>query len=73
MSTQIRTYEATVEGGRIRLPDEVHLPENTRVYVVVPGIEITSARPLISPRLTNRTQAADFVKEVSEEDVEAGV
>lgn len=73
MSTKVRTYEATVENGRVRLPDEVHLPENTRVYVVVPGVEIVSARPLTSPRLANRAQAADFVKEVSEEGVDASV
>lgn len=73
MSTKVRTYEATVENGNIRLPDEVSLPENTRVYVVVLGLEVVSARPLVSPRLTNRAQATDFVKEVSEEGVDASV
>jgi len=32
------TYEATVENGQIRLPLTVHLPEHTKVYVVVPGL-----------------------------------
>ena len=30
------TYEATVHNGQIKLPETVHLPENTRVFVVVP-------------------------------------
>ena len=30
------TYEGTVENGQIKLPEAVHLPEHTRVFVVVP-------------------------------------
>jgi len=30
------TYEGTVENGQIKLSETVHLPEHTRVFVVVP-------------------------------------
>ena len=30
------TYEATVENGQIKLPETVHLPEHTKVLIVVP-------------------------------------
>jgi len=40
---KIITCEATVENGQIKLPETVHLPEHTRVYVVVPGVEAVSA------------------------------
>lgn len=37
--TKTTTYEATVENGQIKLPEAVHLPEHTRVFVVVPFAE----------------------------------
>ncbi len=37
---KIVTYEATVENGQIRLLETVHLPEHTKVFVVVPGVEV---------------------------------
>jgi hypothetical protein len=37
------TYEATVENGQIKLPGTVHLPEHTKVFVVVPGVEMAGA------------------------------
>jgi hypothetical protein len=57
----ILTLEGIVENGQIRLPDEVTLPEHTKVYVVIPALE--SARPsrIYSPRLADPEQAADFV------------
>ena len=33
------TYEGIVENGNVRLPDGIHLPEMTKVYVVVPDVE----------------------------------
>jgi hypothetical protein len=60
------TYEAVVENGQVYLPEDAYIPENTKVYVVVPSGEITSVR-LASPRLAHREQAAAFAKEVEEE------
>ncbi len=33
---EIVTLEGIVEQGKIKLKDNVHLPEKTRVYVIVP-------------------------------------
>jgi hypothetical protein len=38
-SMSVTTYQGTVENGRVRLAEGVRLPENTRVYVVVPDAE----------------------------------
>jgi antitoxin component of MazEF toxin-antitoxin module len=35
----VTTYQGTVENGRVRLAGDVRLPENARVYVVVPDVE----------------------------------
>lgn len=65
------TYEGIVEGGRIRLKGNVHLPENARVYVVVPDVERIAR--LLTPHLVNRKQAQDFEMEVVEESTDDGV
>ncbi len=67
------TYEAVVENGQIQLPDDAYIPENTKVYVVVPSGEITTGVRLASPRLAHRQQAAAFVKEVEEEPEDARI
>ena len=65
------TYEAVVENGQVRLPAEARLPENTKVYVVVPEVVIDIETPpvahLCSPRLANPADAALFKMEVVEE------
>ena len=62
----IQTLEGIVENGRIRLEDDVTLPEHTKVYVIIP--EFKSGRPvrIMSPRLAHPEQAADFVLQVIE-------
>jgi hypothetical protein len=62
----VQTFEAVYEGGAIRLPDNIRLPENTRVYVVVPEVATTPVYHIHSPRLVDVAQAGDFVKEVVE-------
>jgi hypothetical protein len=66
---KVATYEGFIEHGQVRMIGDVHLPENARVYVVVPGME--TARPaarIASPRLVRPEQAKDFEKQVFEED-----
>ncbi len=58
------TIEGVVENGKIRLSDDVTLPEHTKVYVVVPEIETAPQAHIRSPRLANPKQAADFAKQV---------
>jgi hypothetical protein len=67
------TYEGIVENGNVRLPDGVHLPELTKVYVVVPDDESQRIAHLRSPRLAHPEQAIDFKKEVIDEAPDAGL
>jgi small ligand-binding sensory domain FIST len=69
----VMTLQGIVENGQIRLADDVRLPENATVYVVVPGVEISSVVRVGSPRLAHPEQAVDFKKEVIEEIQDAGV
>lgn len=65
------TIEGIVENGQIRLPVTVRLPERTKVYVVIPDVEVQPVVYIGSPRLVHPEQAADFQKEVIEEPSDA--
>ena len=69
----IKTYEAVCDGGVIRLPADVRLPEHTKVYVIVPEDAEKQTYHFSSPRLVHPEQAADFVKEVVEEGTDASI
>lgn len=34
---QVKTFEGVIENGQVQFCTDVSLPDNTRVYVVVPG------------------------------------
>ena len=70
---KVTSFEATVENGVIKLPEHVQLPEKTRVYVVIPGVDVQPGYYVGSPRLVHPEQAADFVKEVTEVHKDAGL
>lgn len=61
------TYEATVENGQIKILSAVRLPENAKVYVVVPDPEEGSRFRVATPHLARPEQMADFIMEVAEE------
>mgnify|MGYP001579262131 CR=1 FL=1 len=67
------TLEGIVEHGQIRLKTKVRLPDNTKVYIVVPGTEVEQDARIFSPRLVYPEQVADFKLEVVEEDSNANV
>ena len=67
----ILTVEGIVENGHIRLRDHVTLPEHTKVYVVIPDMEMAPQAHLYSPRLVHPEQAADFAKQVFEVSADA--
>jgi len=69
----VLTLEGIVEHGQIQLKTNVRLPDNTKVYVVVPGIAIEQGARIFSPRLAHPEDAADFKMEVVEEDSHASV
>jgi len=63
----IAAFEGVVEHGQIRLKVDVHLPEQTKVYVIVPDIKIKRGAHIFSPRLAHPEQAEDFELEIVEE------
>jgi len=63
---KVATYEGFIEHGQVRLVGEVHLPENARVYVVIPEMEARPIAYIASPRLVHPEQARDFEKQVLE-------
>ena len=67
------TFEGIVDNGQIRLKTNIRLPEKTKVYVVVPDIQIEQAAHIFSPRLVHPEQAADFKMEIVEEPSDAGL
>jgi hypothetical protein len=62
----ISTFEGVVKDGQIRLRDDVQLPENRQVYVVIPDLETSPRARVASPRLVHPEQAPDFTKHVVE-------
>jgi len=56
----VMTLEGIVEDGQIRLKSNVRLPERTKVYVVVPDIQVERVVRVVSPRLAHPEQATDF-------------
>ena len=54
------------QNGQIKLSEPVRLPENSKVYVVVPGVEQVPRLHVMSPRLARPERSVDFVKEVTE-------
>ena len=69
----IVTLEGVVEKGQIRLKGDIRLPEKTKVYVIVPDIQIKRGARIFSPRLAHPEQAVDFEMEVIEESADANV
>ncbi len=71
------TLEGVVHNGTIQLATNVRLPENAKVYVIIPEIkpEITVERigHIVSPHLVHPEQAKDFQLEIVEEDVNASL
>jgi hypothetical protein len=62
----LTALEGIVENGKIRLPGDVSLPENARVYVIVADGASGPTTHVRSPRLADSRQAVDFRKLVIE-------
>ena len=69
----VPTFEGVVENGQIRLRDNVTLPENSKVYVVIPDLEDAPTAHVYSPHLAHPEQAGDFAKQVIEVSPDAGL
>lgn len=64
---RLTAVEGKVKNGQVRVLADVRLPENAKVYVVIPGVEERAVPYIGSPRLAHPEQVADFEKEVIEE------
>jgi predicted DNA-binding antitoxin AbrB/MazE fold protein len=62
---QVTTIEGIVENGQIRLTEKIKLPEMTKVFVVIPNLERTSAQ-IMSPHLVDNDRIKDFEREIIE-------
>jgi hypothetical protein len=62
-------YEGIVENGCVHLPPEVHVPDKSTVYMIIPGSKRTAR--ILSPRLANPEQASHFKLEVTKEETDA--
>ncbi|HET6251981.1 MAG TPA: hypothetical protein VFE47_30125 [Tepidisphaeraceae bacterium] len=62
----VNAIEGVVENGRIRLREDVNLPENARVFVVVVEKSERPVAHIRSPRLANSEDAIHFRKQVVE-------
>ena len=65
------TLEGITENGQIRLETKIRLPDNTKVYVVVPDIQVEEIARIHSSRLAHQEQASDFKMEIVEEPPDA--
>ena len=69
----VLAFEGVVVNGQIQLRANVRLPEQAKVYVLVPDLQAPKKVHIHSPRLLHREQAADFKKEVFEGVTDAGL
>jgi hypothetical protein len=69
----LQMLEGVVTHGQVRLLPEIRLPENMKVYVLIPETETEYAGHIYSPRLKNPAQAVDFQMEVIEEQPHAAL
>jgi hypothetical protein len=64
----VSTIEGYVENGQIHVPANVKLPDRAKVYIVIPDLDtLRGPIRILSPRLANPQQAADFRKELVKE------
>ena len=66
-------YEAIVENGQIRLTTPVQLPNQTKVYVIVPEGTASPSAAIWGPRLVHAEDAQAFRMEVHPETPDAAL
>lgn len=60
------TLEGEIDHGQVRLKGNVRLPDRTKVYVIVPNVEVEAAARLYTPHLAQPERIADFKMEIIE-------
>jgi hypothetical protein len=69
----VQTIRGIVENGKVRLTEDVALPENTSVLVIIADSSQPMPAQIRSPRLANPQQADDFRKQIVEISDHAGL
>ncbi|HEV7374703.1 MAG TPA: antitoxin AF2212-like protein [Pyrinomonadaceae bacterium] len=69
----VLTIEGIIDNGQIKLASDVKLPERTKVFVIVPDMQIEQIVHHFSPRLKNSDQAAEFEMEIVQEPSDASL
>lgn len=67
------TLEGIVRDGQIRLEGDVRLPENAKVYVIIPEAGSSQKVRVASPRLVHRDQLKEFQMEIGDEDSKSSI
>jgi hypothetical protein len=62
----VQAIKGIVDNGKVRLTEDVVLPENAAVYVIVADSSQPSLAQIRTPRLANVQQADDFRKQIVE-------
>ncbi len=65
------SFEGVVRQNQVQLPQHLHLPDDTKVVVIVLTEGARPTAHLYSPHLVNPALAADFALEVIEEKLDA--
>ncbi len=63
----IKAYEGIIKNGRVELESDIPLPDETRVYVIIPEARVVGIARVTGPRLAHSDEAVDFEMEVAEE------
>jgi len=66
----ISTFEGRVENGQIRIDGDIKIPENTKVYVIIPDFQTVKHAHISSPHLADPKKAVDFTKKIVEESLD---
>ena len=67
------TYKGIIKQGRVTFKNNVKLPDNTIVYVIVPSKKRSKPLRMMSPRLANPAQKDLLKVEVIEESTDANL
>ena len=69
----VTALEGIVIEGQIHLATPLRVPDNTKVYVIIPEVATAPVPRIVSPRLLHLEEIADFRKEVIEEPLDANL
>jgi len=69
----IQAIKGIVENGKVRLTEDIALPENANVLVIIADSPQPTSAQIRTPRLANPRQSDDFRKQIAETGNNAGL